>query len=279
MKTIKIDNRIIGHGHPTFLVAEIGINHNGNIATAERLIKQAAKCGADAVKLQTYVTEKRVPENSPIFGILKQCELSHKDQAALKSLAESEGLVFFSTPFDSESVDFLASIGVLVYKIASFDLVNLALLRKVASEGRPVFASRGMANRAEIDQAVRIWEDHHIPYVLLHCISAYPTPKNQANLNVIRFLSQTYDCPIGYSDHTLGIDVPVYAIAVGASVIEKHFTLDKRMEGPDHALSADPGEFTEMARRIREVGSILGQSEFTVYESEKPTLVYRRSSV
>ena len=278
MKEVRIGNRTIGTASPTFVVAEIGVNHNGDMRTAERLVKEAARCGADAVKFQTYITEKRVAKDSPIYGILKQCELSHQAQMTLKALAESEGMIFFSTPFDEESVDFLASLNVLVYKIASFDLVNLALIRKVASVRRPVIASRGMADRAEMDRAVHILDERQVPYVLLHCISAYPTPKDQANLNVIRALSQTYDCPVGYSDHTLGVEVPVYAVAVGAKVIEKHFTLDKGMTGPDHALSADPREFAQMVARIRDVESILGRAEFGVYEVEKATLIYRRPS-
>jgi len=278
MDTFKVGERKIGGSYPTFVVAEIGINHNGDVSIAEKLVEEASRCKADAVKLQTYVTEKRVPKDSSVYGILKKCELSHEAQADLKALAERRGLIFFSTPFDLDSVDFLRRLGVGLFKIASFDLVNVALLRKVASAKSPVIASRGMANRSEIDSAIGIFEDHCIPYALLHCISAYPAPKDQANLNVIRALARTYDCPVGYSDHTLGVEVPVYAVAVGAKIIEKHLTLDKRLEGPDHALSADPAEFAMMVSRIRELESILGESEFRVYEAEKATMVHRRPS-
>jgi sialic acid synthase SpsE len=175
-------------------------------------------------------------------------------------------------------VDFLADLDVAAYKIASFDLVNLKLVQKVASVGKPVIASRGMANREEIDKAVNIFEETRVPYVLLHCISGYPTPIEQANLNVIRALRDTYDCPVGYSDHTLGIQVAVYAVAVGAQVIEKHFTLDKNMEGPDHVMSTEPDELADLVNRIQELESILGQSEFGVYEAEEGTLAYRRIS-
>jgi sialic acid synthase SpsE len=278
MQTVHVHGKKIGPESPAFVVAEIGINHNGDIKTAEKLITEAARSGVDAVKFQTYVTEKRVPKDSPIFGILKQCELTHQHQTDLKALAEASGLIFFSTPFDEESVDFLMSLDVALYKIASFDLVNLALIRKVALTKRPVIASRGMANRAEIDKAVQILQAHSIPFILLHCISAYPMPKEQANLNVIRFLAATYDCPVGYSDHSLGVEVPVYAVAVGAKVIEKHFTLDRAMTGPDHALSADPQQLAQMVSRIRELEAVLGQSDFGVYSAEQPTLVYRRPS-
>jgi len=276
MKTIHANGRPIGDGHPTFIIAEVGINHNGQVGLAERLIDAAARAGADAVKFQTYVTEQRVPRSNPIFDVLKRCEISFSQQARLKEYAEQQGLLFFSTPFDLESVAFLQSLGVGLYKIASFDLVNLQLLRAVAATGAPVVVSRGMATAEEIDTAVGVLKMAGSLYALLHCISAYPTPEESANLNVIRTLAQRYGCPVGYSDHTVGIDVPVYAVAVGAQLIEKHFTLDRHAEGPDHAMSADPSLLAELVRRIRSVERILGHAELRAYEVEQATLVYRR---
>lgn len=273
---MNIGPRRVGAGEPTFVIAEVGINHGGRMEQAERLIAAATRAGADAVKFQTYITEKRVPKDSPIFGILKQAELSFENQAALKALADAEGILFFSTPFDTDSVDFLAEIGVPALKVASFDLVNLQLLRRVAATGIPVIASRGMADRDEIDRAVSVVESAGVPYALLHCISGYPTPRESANLRVIQELRAGYRCPVGYSDHTLGIEVPVLAVAAGAELIEKHFTLDKGAEGPDHALSADLEELSALVAAIRDLEAVLGESAFKVYDAEKGTLAYRR---
>lgn len=278
MKNISVANKTIGRNAATFVIAEIGINHNGDLATAQRLIEAAKQSGADAVKFQTYITEKRVPKDSPIYGILKQCELGEADFRKLKATTEDLDVLFFSTPFDAESVALLDELGTLLYKVASFDLTNLSLLRALATARKPVLMSRGMADRNEIDTAVAIFEEQEIPYALLHCISAYPTQPEQANLNVIRTLLNTYPCPVGYSDHTLGVEVPVLAVAAGARLIEKHFTLDRAMAGPDHTLSADPDGMAEMVSRIRETERILGEEELKTYEAEKGTLIYRRGS-
>ena len=276
--SIFVGNQVINETSPTFIIAEIGINHGGDLPTAEKLINLAVQSGANAVKFQTYITEKRVPKDSPIFDILKQCELSYSDQTHLKQLSDDLGITFFSTPFDDESVDFLIDLNVPALKIASFDLVNLALLRKVAVSGKPIIASRGMANKQEIDIAVEVFKKYNAPYILLHCVSSYPTPNDQANLRVIRTLKEFCDCPIGYSDHTLGVDVPVYAVATGAQVIEKHFTYNKSASGPDHALSADPDELREMVKRIRELEAVLGEADVKRYSVEEGTVAYRRPS-
>lgn len=275
---IHVGSKTIGPAGHTFVIAEAGINHNGDMKLAVKLIQEAKKSGADAVKFQTYITEKRVAKDSPIFGILKQCELSFKDQEELSKIAESEGILFFSTPFDEESADFLAGLKVPVIKVASFDIVNLRLLKHVAAKKIPVIVSRGMANEKEVDEAVQIFKQCDLPYVLLHCISSYPNKEENANLRVIQALRERYGCLVGYSDHTLGIRVPVLAVAAGAVAIEKHFTLDRAMEGPDHTISCDPKMMSQMVAEIRETEKILGQDEIKVYEPEKPILVYRRVS-
>lgn len=275
---IQINGEDIGKDCPVYIIAEIGINHNGDVKIAEEMIRTAAKTGVNAVKFQTYITEKRVSQNSPIFDPLKKCELSYPEQAELKTIADAEGITFFSTPFDGESVDFLSSLDVAAYKIASFELVNLALVRQIASQKKSVIASSGMADRKEIDQALQILDMESAPYALLHCVSAYPTAFENANLNVIRSLKKVYDCPVGYSDHTLGIEVPVYAVAVGATIIEKHFTLDKAMDGPDHSMSVDPGEMSEMVRKCREIKTILGNGDINLSEAEVQFTWLRRPS-
>ncbi|RPH52393.1 MAG: N-acetylneuraminate synthase [Desulfobacteraceae bacterium] len=277
-RKIEINRQPIGDGQPVYFIAEVGINHNGDARIAEKLIRAAARSGVNAVKFQTYITEKRIKQDSPIFAILKKCELSFKVQANLKAFAEAEGVTFFSTPFDTDSVDFLTGIDVPAFKIASFELVNLMLVRKIASAGKPVIASRGMACRSEIDAAVDIFTENHVPYALLHCVSAYPTALEDVNLNVIRNLGQLYPCPIGYSDHTLGIHAPVIAVAVGARIIEKHFTLDRNMEGPDHSLSVDPGQMSDMIRNCREVNIMCGEGRIDPSKAEAQFFWLRRPS-
>jgi N,N'-diacetyllegionaminate synthase len=277
VRSLSIKGHSVGTGSPCFLIAEIGINHGGNTEVARQLIKHAALAGASAVKFQTYVTEKRVSKDSPIFDILKRCELSPDDQRALKKYAEEEcKTLFFSTPFDEDSVTLLESMDVALYKVASFDITNLALLRKIAATRKPVIISTGMASASEVQVALGVLREN--PVALLHCVSAYPTPANQADLNTIHTLLATYPHVIGYSDHTLGVEVPALAVAAGARIIEKHFTLDTKADGPDHALSADPTLFAQMAGEIQRIEGILGIGELRLRQAEQGTAVYRRLS-
>jgi sialic acid synthase SpsE len=277
MRPFVVRDHVIG-ARRTFIVAELGINHNGDPALARRLVREAAAAGADAVKLQTYVTELRAARDSPIHENLRRCELGHDAQRELQRLAHELGVVFFSTPFDAASVAFLERLEVPLYKIASCDLVNHALLREVAATGRPVLLSRGMADRAEIDAAVELLARRGCAVALLHCVSAYPTPAAHASLRAIRTLAEAYDRPVGFSDHTLGIEVAALAVAAGACVIEKHFTLDRSMSGPDQALSADPAEMRSLVARVRAVEQVLGTGELRCLDVERDILRYRRPS-
>ncbi|MBL8141012.1 MAG: N-acetylneuraminate synthase family protein [Acidobacteria bacterium] len=273
---LALGQKAIGNGAPTVVVAEIGINHGGDLEAAERLVRAAAAASADAVKFQTYHTANRVPSGSPLFPLLRRCELSYEAQTHLKLLAESLGIAFFSTPFDQECADFLDDLGVPAFKLASFDIVNRPLARHVLAKGRLVIASTGMASRSEVDAFVASAKAASAPLVLLHCISAYPTPDDAAHLRVIDTLRSLYSTPVGYSDHTLGIDVPVLAVAAGAVMLEKHFTLDRSLEGPDHALSADPAQLRALVERVRVVERILGSEALCCREVEKPIVPYRR---
>lgn len=277
-KTFQIGDRSVGENQKTFIVAEVGINHNGDVETAKKLITEAKKAGADAVKFQTYITEKRVKKDMPIFDILKRCELSREQTKELSQFSKEQGISFFSTPFDEESVDLLYEIGVPVFKIASFDIVNKNLLRHVASKNLPVIFSRGMTNEEEIREAIGIFENENVPYAILHCVSSYPAKDEDANLKVINTLKKKFNCPVGYSDHTSGNHVPILSIAAGACIIEKHFTLDKDMEGPDHKLSCDPQELKELVQQARKIESIMGDAKVRLLECEKPTAQYRRGS-
>jgi sialic acid synthase SpsE len=276
---MKIRDRYIGEGYQPYVVAEIGINHNGDMEKAKELIDRAKWARASAVKLQTYITEKRVPKDSPIYSLLKQCELSFEQQENLFRYAREKEIEIFSTPFDDESVDFLTSVDTACFKIASFDVVNKKLLIKISEQGKPVIMSRGMANKQEIDKAVGILNDHKLDFALLHCISAYPVSSlTVLNLRTIQALKDRYGCTVGLSDHTIGIEAAKYAVAAGATIIEKHFTLSRKSEGPDHAISAEPEQLKELVDSTEFVHDIMGEAIWSSTEAESDILQYRRHS-
>lgn len=261
----------------TLVVAEAGINHNGDVRTAERLIVAAKKAGADAIKFQTYTTERRVPAGSPIFDVLKRAELSYRQQESLKRCADAEGIVFFSTPFDEEAVAFLASLRVALMKVASFRIVDSKLVRAVAATRIQTIVSCGMATLSEVDATVKLFKNYGTHLALLHCVSAYPTPKGKTNLRVVRTLSRLYpSLLVGYSDHTMDIDACLYAVAMEARIIEKHFTLDRSTPGGDHALSADPSMMAELVVRIRELETMRGDGNLGMQDVEKPASILRK---
>ncbi len=277
-RSVTVDRTVVGDGQRTYVVAELGINHGGDLRTACTLASEAARAGASAIKLQTYRTEARVAKDSPIYGVLKAAELSASQQGEVIAEARHLGIAAFSTPFDDTSVEELAKLGVPAFKIASFDVVNHRLLRTVAAHRLPVIMSRGMASQEELDAALEILEAQGCPCVILHCVSAYPTPPEQANLRVIEALRARYQWPIGYSDHTIGVQAAPAAVAMGAVALEKHFTLDKSAPGPDHALSADPADLRELVARVRQVEKMLGSGRFQTFEAERSTLQYRRAT-
>ena len=281
-KNIKIENTLIGDGKPVFIIAEVGINHDGDIKKAIKLVREAKDSGANAVKLQTYITEKRVPKDHEVFGILKQCELSHDDQKELFQLGKDIDITIFSTPFDEESVDFLQEINNPVYKIASFDSVNTKLLNKVSSTNMPVIMSTGMTSLDELGAAWKALggkdDGTGCDLALLHCVSSYPLEDKRANLSIIHYLHSVHDGPVGYSDHTIGTEIPIYGVAAGASIIEKHFTLDSASEGPDHAMSADPQTLKDLVQKVRWIEEVLGKKDMRIRDVEEGSTSYRRSS-
>lgn len=260
-----------------FTIAEIGINHNGEIDQALRLIDAAHRSGADSVKFQTYVTEKRVKKDSEIFQILKNCELSYYDFEKLKKHADDLGIAFFSTPFDEESVDFLESLDVPFYKIASFDIVNRRLLRKVKEQNKPVIISTGMSNLKEVSSALKIF-DNKSPVTLLHCVSAYPTLEKDSNIASIDILRNRFENVVGQSDHTPGIKTSLYSFLRGAQVLEKHFKLDENFKCVDFPVSITESQMSSLVEKLREADLILGEGEFKASEAEDDTLKYRRFS-
>lgn len=275
-----------------WLVAEISANHNQDIERAETIVRAAAEAGADAVKLQTYTADTlTIPCDNEYFrikGTLWEGRTLHdlyqeaytpwEWHPRLMTLANALGMSCFSTPFDATAVDFLESLNVPCHKIASFEIVDIPLLKKIAATGKPVIMSTGMATLAEIDEAVRtLRENGTRDLVLLKCTSSYPAPPEEINLRTIPHLAQAFGCPAGLSDHTMGSAVPVAAVALGACVIEKHFTLSRSDGGPDGAFSMEPKEFKRMVHDIRAVEKALGQVNYTLTEKEKNSIVFRRS--
>lgn len=261
----------------TFIIAEIGINHRGDIDLAKKIIDSAVRSGVDAVKFQTYLTEKRTKVGSPIFDILKQCELPFSAFKDLKEYSEKKGVLFFSTPFDEESVDYLESIGVELYKIASFDVVNTPFLEKVAKTGKPIIMSVGMSSVHEITAALETLQKYNTKIALLHCISAYPTSEEDANLGAIHSLIVNFpDCVVGQSDHTNDIQVPLYAVAAGAQILEKHYKVSENMECIDAPVSISESQMAKLVTETRRLEKILGTGIPESTPVQKGTEQYRR---
>ena len=263
----------------TYIIAEIGINHRGDINIAKKLIDSAVRSGVDAVKFQTYITEQRAPKgNSEVFKILKDLELPFEAFKELKDYASKYDVDFFSTPFDKESVDYLESIGTDLYKIASFDIVNHQLLREVAKTGKPVIMSVGMSNLDEIEDAYNILKEGTNSIAILHCISSYPTIEKDSNLSNIYKIQKQYDCIIGQSDHTNDIKVPIYAAAAGAQILEKHFKIDDDFECVDAPVSITEIQMKKMVEKVRDLEKIFGNEDFGLREAEKGAGIFRRPS-
>lgn len=293
MNRIKIAQRWIGEGEPCYIVAEVSANHNQSFDRAVEIIRAAKQAGADAVKLQTYTPDTltidcdrewfQILGNSPwagktLYQLYGEAYTPWGWHPKLQAVAHELELECFSTPFDGTAVDFLESLGMPAYKIASFELVDIPLLKKVASQRKPVIASTGMASLAEIDEAVSVLRSHGADQiVLLKCTSAYPASPAEMNLRTIPHLAQTFDVVPGLSDHTLGSSVAVAAVALGAKVIEKHLTLRRADGGPDSAFSLEPDEFADMVRDIRQVESALGRINYAPDADEARNIVFRRS--
>ena len=266
-----------------YIIAEVGVNHNGDISLAKQMIDAAKAAGVDAVKFQTFVAENLVSScaekadyqkettgsDESQLDMIKKLELSFDNFAELKSYCVSRNLDFMSTPFDFESIDFLAELGQEIFKIPSGEITNLPYLLEIGKLKQKVVLSTGMSTLSEIADALEILKDAGTTEItLLHCNTAYPTPYDDVNLNAMQTLKDVFNIPIGYSDHTQGIEVPVAAVAKGAVVIEKHFTLDKNMEGPDHKASLEPDELKQMVTAIRNIEKALGSAEKEPTESE-----------
>lgn len=276
-----------------FIIAEAGVNHNGDIEIAKKLIDAACIAKVDAVKFQTFKAEnlvttyaekakyqKETTGDGNQFEMLKKLELSYKDHFILKKYCENKGIMFMSTPFDFESVDLLEKLDVSLYKISSGDLTNIPFLKYIAKANKPMIVSTGMSNLQEVGSAVRAIKDNGNNKIsLLHCTSNYPTAYEDVNLNAMITLKNEFKLPVGYSDHTKGIEIPIAAVAMGARIIEKHFTLDKNMEGPDHKASLTPQELNQMVFSIRNIEKALGTGIKECNKAEENTKKIARKSI
>lgn len=296
MKTLALGNTTVGEGCPPYVIAEIGSNHNGDMALCQQLIDAAAKAGAHAVKFQSwsetsliareeYVRNTEYADKKKHFGSLLEMVRTYQftEQQHHEALAHCRkmGIAFCSTPFAECEADLLEKLDVPFFKIASMDIVHLPFLRYVARKGRPMIISTGMATLAEIDQAVEtIRREGNEQIALLHCISIYPPEYETIHLRNIDMLRQAFDLPVGFSDHSLGVAIPLAAVAQGACIIEKHFTLDKDMPGWDHAISADPSELRTIVVEGTNIFAALGNTHRTVLAAEmEKRAKFRRSLV
>lgn len=294
MAVIDIAGRKIGQGLPCFVIAEAGVNHNGRMDLALQLVDAAVDAGADAVKFQTFSAEDLVTETAAKadyqervlgsaesqFEMLKRLELSRDDHFAVAAYCREKGILFLSTPFDEGSVDLLEEMGVAAFKISSGDLTNLPLLEYVASKGRPIIVSTGMANLDEVAEAVAaIRAAGSPPLAVLHCVSRYPAAPETVNLRAMQTMAARFDVPVGFSDHTLGLEIAIASVAAGACILEKHLTLDCSMPGPDHQASLDPQAFRALMHGVRLVDAALGDGDKKPLPEEANTASVARKSI
>jgi N-acetylneuraminate synthase len=291
---ISIAGRPIGGGAPCFVIAEAGVNHNGEAALAHALIDRAAAAKADAVKFQTFKADRLALASAPKAAYQKRNEPGDESQLAmlrrlelpddvvgeLASHCREKGILFLSSPFDEESADFLDGLGMAAFKVPSGELTNAPFLRHLASKGKPLIVSTGMADLAEVEAAVgTVRAAGAPPLALLHCVSAYPADPADCNLRAMGALERAFGVPVGWSDHTTGIDVAIAAVALGAAIIEKHFTTDRTLPGPDHAASLESGELAALMTAVRRVESALGSGVKRPAASEADTAGVARKSL
>ena len=288
----KINNRLIGQNQPTYIVAEMSANHNQSYDEAIKIVETAKACGADAIKLQTYTPdtltidcgnkffriENTIWEGKKLYDLYQESYTPWEWHQELKNVAENIGLDFFSTPFDASAVHFLEKLNVPVYKIASFEIVDFPLINTVAKTGKPIIISTGMAKIEEIEEAVSMLKKFDCTELaLLKCTSSYPAKPEDANLRTIPHMLKTFNLPIGLSDHTPGIAVPIAAISLGACIVEKHFTLSRKNSAADSSFSLEPEEFKSMVDNIRIAEKALGTVSYTISKQQRTTFNFRKS--
>jgi sialic acid synthase SpsE len=287
LKEIRIGSQIIGEKYPVFIIAEAGINHNGSFSIAKKLVNMAKKAGADCIKFQTHITEDEMTKTNilpgkisktPLWDIIKKCELTELEEVKLKKYCKEKKILFLSTPFSVPAVDRLEKMNMPAYKIGSGELTNLPFLKHIIKTKKPVIISTGMSNMSEIKDSVKLFKKSKIPIAILQTTSEYPCDYKDVNLGVIDNYKKLFKIPVGISDHSLGIYTALGAVAKGASIVEKHITLDKKMPGPDQKLSLEPNELSELVKGCKAVKQSLGNSK-KILKNELPVLRFARESV
>jgi len=287
LNEIIIGRQKIGPAHPVFVIAEAGINHNGSLAIAKKLIDVAKKSGVNCIKFQTHITEKEMIKTNmkpgkiskkSLWSIIKNCELSKDDEFKIHQYCKKMKIMFLSTPFSISAVDQLEKLRIPAYKIGSGELTNIPFLEYIAKKRKPVILSTGMSEMYEIKQAVKIFKRKKIPFALLQTTSEYPADYRDINLGVIETLEKTFNVPVGISDHSLGIYTALGAVAKGACIVEKHITLNKKMSGPDQKISLEPNELIELVKGCKAVKLALGNTK-KILPKELPVLKFARECV
>ncbi|MFA5412023.1 MAG: pseudaminic acid synthase [Candidatus Micrarchaeia archaeon] len=294
MEPIKIAGRTIGPGHPAFIIAEVGSNFDRSLDKAKKLADLAKECGADAIKFQTFAAGKIINKasfekgseaefqkkwNKPVWQVYQDAEFPREWHAEIMDHCKKKGIIFLSSPYDKEAVDLMDSIGVPAYKIGSGDVTFLQLVEYIAKKGKPIIMGTGASTMEEIGEAVEVIRRHNNQLVLLQCVTNYPSSFEDANVRAMKTLQDSFDIPVGYSDHTPGSVVPVLSVAFGCCVIEKHFTDDKSLPGPDHPFALDPAELRQLVRDVRNAEAALGSPAKDVYPGEQKTRIVQRRSL
>jgi len=287
MAEIQIGDRRIGPDHPPFVIAEVGINHEGDLGKAIQMVDAAAVAGADCVKFQCHITEtEMIPtdmkpgdiSDEKLWDIIKRCELTEDEEIRVKAYSESKGIMYLSTPFSREASDRLEEMGVLAYKIGSGECNNLPLVEHIAKKGKPILLSTGMNDLDSIKRTVGVIQAYGVPVWINHCTSMYPTPYENVRLGAVSQLIETFDIPVGLSDHSIGIYTSLGAVALGACAVEKHFTITREWPGPDIPISLEPDELSELVKGVRAIHAARGGSK-TVLEEEQPVIDFAYASV
>lgn len=286
IRTIKIGNREVGEGFPPYIIAEAAVSHQGEIETAKKMVYMAHAVGCDAIKFQMHVLDNEmlrdVPTSDnfaePLYDTLANTELTLDEHRELKKLCESLGIHYLCTPFSAAATDILDELGVPVFKVGSGEMTNIPLIRHIASKGKPMIVSTGMSLIEEIQETVDVLKSTGVPFLLTHCVSAYPCPYNRVNLGNVPRYRELFQVPVGLSDHSIGIYTSLGAVALGACLVEKHYTLDKLQKGPDHAVSLEPHELGELVKGCRAVFEA-GGSKREIFPEEKPIIAWARESV
>lgn len=280
MKIVNIAGRCVGDGYPAYVIAEIGINHNGDVSLAKEMIAVAWESGADAVKMQTFITKDFLHPTHPGFQYDIDAEIPHEKEQEIWDFAKQRGINLFSTPEEFKSLDFIKRQNPSLIKIAAMDFNYQELVQGAALLKKPIILSSGMSTLEEVLRTVRwVEEVGNKDYIILHCISCYPAPPEACNLSVIQTMKKALCCPVGYSDHTEGIHLPFVAVALGANIIEKHFTIDKSLPGPDQKCSMDPDDLKTLISNIRDLEKAMGHGRKEPATEEQEALRFKRRGI